>query len=159
MLDVRKQEAKMKSTVWMAILILAIVASGLLLNKYWVPRAPLAFATIAAGVITFFYCVSAGGFTSVGEGRMRGAIASAIIIQYIVMVGFVAYFTPSYSKESQQLDAVAAMLIPSFTSIVGVVIAFYFGASVYVEAQNKRSSPRYHDAQQSASADTKERSC
>ena len=146
----------MKSTVWMAILILAIVASGLLLNKYWVPRAPLAFATIAAGVITFFYCVSARGFTSGGEGRMRGAIASAIIVQYIVMVGFVAYFTPSYSKE-QQLDAVAAMLIPSFTSIVGVVIAFYFGASVYVEAQNKRSSPRDHDAQQSVSADTKER--
>lgn len=142
----------MKSTVWMVIFILTLVASGIVLNNYWVPRAPLAFATVAAGVVTFFYFVPPNGNAFVDEGRMRGAIASAIIIQYLVIVGFVAYFSPGDAKELSRVDAIAAMLIPSFTSIVGVVIAFYFGASAYVEAKKNRQNQEGNDVKKGDAA-------
>jgi len=48
-------------------------------------------------------------------------------------VGIVAYFT----KDSVKLPQIAETLIGSFTAVVGVVVAFYFGSSAFIEARKK----------------------
>jgi hypothetical protein len=124
------------------VLLLGLLGAAILLNKYWAHRAPLAFATAAVGIVTFFFFASRDAHTSsdaVGrESRLRNAIAAAVVIEYLVMVGLVAYFVAS--EENQQLDPITNTLVASFTSIVGVVIAFYFGSSAYLEVQERQSS-------------------
>ena len=136
----------MKSkAVRLVVLLLSILVATVILSMY-TSRAPLAFGTVAVGVITFFYfALSDRSSATDGGERFRNAIASAIVIQYLVMVGFTGYFVTTEQKA--QLDPITSSLITSFTSIVGIVIAFYFGSSAYVEGQRRRSTARAAEAQ------------
>lgn len=121
--------------------ILALVAAAFYIHTQNTHRrAPLAFAIIAAAVITFFWFV-AGASTSGGdpardERVMRKAIAASIVMEYMVLVGTYAF----WGEGSAPLPPMTALLIPNFTNIVGVVIAFYFGASAFVEAKARAGS-------------------
>ena len=70
------------------------------------------------------------------EGVLRGAIATAIVVQYLVLVGIVAFF----GRGPEQLPPITQTMISSFTTIVGVVVAFYFGSSAYVEAEKSKAT-------------------
>ncbi|MBU1172060.1 MAG: hypothetical protein KKD44_21090, partial [Proteobacteria bacterium] len=120
-----------------AIWIMAVIGAGLwLVYAFGVP-APLSFCTVAAGVITFFHFmadpVDPANGSSGKDARLRAAIAGAVVVQYLVLVGIVAYFT----KDSVKLPQITETLIGSFTTVVGVVVAFYFGSSAFIEARKK----------------------
>ena len=104
----------MRSLHWLAVVLLVIVGVGIALNDMWIPRTPLAFATIAVGVITFFYFASARRGTasdSAGiDGGLREAIASAVVVEYLVMVGITAYFATS--EQQEQLQPITNLTFP-----------------------------------------------
>ena len=119
-------------------LILAIVAGGFYIHsRNTNVRAPLAFCVIAAALITFFWFVSPSRVSptdaAFDEGALRKAIAASIVVGYLVLVGTFAL----WGERSGPLPEMTVLLIYSFTSIVVVVIAFYFGASAYVEAKSR----------------------
>ncbi len=122
------------------LLILGIVGAALIVTYYRGTQAPLAFSTVAAAVITFFYLMprpnNTSGDASSGEGLLRRAIAGSIVVQYLVLVGLAAYLQVGAEK----LPPITETLITNFTMIVGVVIAFYFGSSAYVQGQRQRGA-------------------
>jgi len=65
---------------------------------------------------------------------MRTAITAAIVTVYLVLVGLVAFMT----KGPKELLPITETMLTSFTSIVGVVLTFYFGASAYIQVQKKK---------------------
>ena len=65
---------------------------------------------------------------------MRFAIAGSIVIEYIVLVGIVGFF----KEGPEELPIITQIILSNFTSVVGVVIAFYFGSSAYLQARQKQ---------------------
>jgi len=61
---------------------------------------------------------------------IRRIVLTIFIAEYIALVSMVAF-----SKESGDLPDVGKTLVTNFTQLVGVVVAFYFGASAYVEGR------------------------
>jgi len=134
----------MTNTFRVALWILAIIVASLALVWWLKSPAPLAFATVAAGVLTFFHCLAGPPQTQSIPGaqdqRLRAAIASALVVQYLVLVGIVAYFTNT--DAFGKLLPITETLLASFTATIGVVIAFYFGASAYVEGKRIESASK-----------------
>lgn len=94
---------------------------------------PWGIAVLTSGIFVFFLLLSRPSSDS-NETKLRSAIAGGVVVQYLVLVGTVAFF----EQGPKQLPPITQTLITSFTSIVGIVIAFYFGSSAYVEARRKR---------------------
>ncbi|MEL4179286.1 hypothetical protein [Roseateles sp. PN1] len=121
-----------------ASIILIMIVGSLALVRYLGNPAPLAFCTPAAGVITFFALLTdrrsglAGAAGDYNE-RLRQAIAAAVIVQYLVLVGLVAFFINSVEK----LPPITETMLSSFTTVTSVVVAFYFGASAFVDSKAK----------------------
>jgi hypothetical protein len=131
----------MERAVTAMLLVLGVVAICVVLASRLDNDAPLSFGTAAAGIITFFHFVAVGrrtrqGEPASGEGSFRRAIAGAIIVEYIVLVGIVAYF----KRPQEALPAITQALVTNLTTVVGIVIAFYFGSSAYVEASRARGA-------------------
>lgn len=119
-------------------LILAIVAIGFYVHtRDTNVRAPLAFCVIAAALITFFWVLSGSTGSGAGlpseDGVLRKAIAASLVVEYLVLVGTFAF----WGGATEALAPLTQQLVTSFTTIIGVVIAFYFGASAYVEAKGR----------------------
>lgn len=121
------------------ILILVINIAGLVLHTKLkgLPRAPLAFCVIASAVITFFWFlvdwrVGSSNYT-IEDDVMRRAIAGSMVVAYLVLTGIAAF----WEGGSSTLAPLAQTMITSFTYLIGVVIAFYFGSSAYAEAQKR----------------------
>jgi protein-S-isoprenylcysteine O-methyltransferase Ste14 len=137
----------MTRTFRVAVWILIIIAGSLALVFWSKNPAPLAFATVAAGILTFFHLLAQPpelhSASNNQDKRLRAAIASAIVVQYLVLVGLVAYFTNS--EAFGILLPITQTLLASFTATVGAVIAFYFGTSAYVEGKRieNQSSPSH----------------
>lgn len=120
-----------------AAIILLTVIVCLVLVRYLGYQAPLAFCTPAAGVITFFAMLternSVPEATGSGNERLRQAIAAAMVVQYLVMLGIVAYFL----NGAEKLPPVTETMLSSFTTVVSVVVVFYFGASALTDVKTK----------------------
>lgn len=90
----------------------------------------------AVAIITFFgilwFAHKTGGPLALHKGGMRLAIAAAMVVTDLVLVTTVIYFFPD-DKPSE----LASSFISQFNTIVGVVIAFYFTASAYVQVNAK----------------------
>jgi hypothetical protein len=67
---------------------------------------------------------------------MRTAMAGAIVVEYLTLVGTLAFFVQG------QMSPIAQTMLTSFTSVVGIVIAFYFGASAFVQVQREKRDER-----------------
>lgn len=119
-------------------LIMAIIVVCLGLVYAFGSPAPLSFCTAAAGLITFFHFmadpIDAAEESSGKNARLRAAIAGSVVVQYLVLVGIVAYLT----KGVEKLPPITESLINNFTTVVGIIIAFYFGSSAFIEAQKNR---------------------
>lgn len=131
-----------KSAIGVCVLLATVVtlltSVGAYLSVQWGSNGPFIVVVVATMVISF---VSLLVLTQrnkerweVTESTMRNAIAGAIVIAYLVLVGIVAFFTEGPEK----LPAISQTMVTNFTTIVGVVIAFYFGASAYVQASAQR---------------------
>jgi hypothetical protein len=122
--------------------ILAVVAAGIYMtakNAFDLGNAPVSFSSIAAAVITFFWLTpgsrASAAHTSADEGLQRRAIASAVLILYLILVGTFAFW-----RQDQTMAEESKLLLNNFTTTVGIVIVFYFGASAYVEGKTRAQS-------------------
>jgi hypothetical protein len=120
-----------------ASIILLMIVACLALVRYLGNPAPLAFCTPAAGVITFFAMLTERRNTQPTSGgdneRLRQAIAAAVVVQYLVLVGIVAYFI----NGAEKLPPITETMLTSFTTVASVVVAFYFGASAFTDSKGK----------------------
>ncbi len=128
--------------VWMAVLNLLLVAIGTIGARVGFPwfgispsMAFLSFAAAAVGILTFFgllwfFSSPSGG--ALPDQSLRVSITVAVITVYLIIVGEVAFFTATL-----ELAKITDVMLTSFTSIVGVVVAFFFGTSAYVEVKKR----------------------
>ena len=118
--------------------VVLIVVLGLAGARYFNTAHFHAFSVIATGLVTFFGILGIGPADDSGElpeRRLRAAITAGLMVSYLVLVGLAAFI-----RESDELSDFTRTLLSSFTSVVGVVVAFYFGASAYVEARSPRAA-------------------
>jgi len=115
-----------------------IILIGLAVWKYYDKDAVfLNLMIISVALVTYFGFLMFGQFMggdwAVNKGGMRTAITASIVTVYLVLLGLVAFMT----KGPKELLPITETMLASFTSIVGVVLAFYFGSSAYLQVQEK----------------------
>ena len=128
------------------LLALCIVASIALENDMW-----LAIAVVGAGLTVSAVCIltthESGVIWISSAEHIRATIAVSIVAEYMVLVGVVAFF---HGWRDVNTPAVTQTLVTNFTTVVGVVVAFFFGASAYVqtrEARSEKAESEDHDRQ------------
>jgi predicted MFS family arabinose efflux permease len=126
--------------------VMFVVILGFSANLYFIinpieevsiSRAFLSIMMVAVGLIPFFGFIRIGVVTkdnNLSKTEIRLAIVVSVITFYLVLVG-----TASFFVGSTKLLGMSDTMINHFTTIVGVVIAFYFGTAAY-EAVNKSKS-------------------
>jgi hypothetical protein len=85
--------------------------------------------------------------TRLEGGILRTAITVSVVSVYLVILA-VALFV----VVPDEMRPLTETMITHFTTIVGVVIAFYFGSSAYVQVQSMKAS-RSEDSSHQASAE------
>lgn len=114
-------------------IVLGVGIGGAALFKSFYP--PI-FAIIATGVLTFYglllHAVHHAPDARVQDRHIRSAIAAGLTSMYVVLVGYGVFIIKT---EGQVIDPIAQHLITSFSSVVGIVIAFYFGSSAFIESR------------------------
>jgi hypothetical protein len=93
----------------------------------------ITISMIATPLITFFGIIWLDELFKKVErslGIIRTAITAAVITEYFVLLALTLFFTGSETQSTLQNQ-----LITSFTSVVGVVIAFYFGSQAYTQGK------------------------
>jgi membrane protease YdiL (CAAX protease family) len=102
---------------------------------------------IAAAMISF-YGILWKGLNKDGvidESDMRTAITVSLVTVYLVLVGVVAFYAPirvntaNEQQQANQLSQITTTMLTSFTTIVGIVVPFYFGTSAYVQVKREES--------------------
>jgi hypothetical protein len=126
--------ARYKVLFWIAVIdIIAFIVgiTGTALSDH---QAFLSCAVGIIGIVTFFGALAAEipGAKEEGAERIRRSITFAILTVYLTLVGTMAFF-----KVQQDLKG----LLLSFTTTTGVIIAFYFGSSAYVDGKSISKNP------------------
>ena len=105
------------------LLALCIPASIYLKNDMW-----LAIPVVGAGLIVIAVCIvlahESGVIWISSAEHIRATIAISIVTEYMVLVGVVAFF---HGWRDVNVPTVTQTLVTNFTSIGGVVVAFFFG--------------------------------
>jgi hypothetical protein len=100
---------------------------------------PIIFAAPALGIITLFGVLWATTDitinSTVSDTSMRSAIAASAVVMYMVLVGFGVFTDEKYGG----MSTMAQTLLTNFTTVVGIIVAFYFGTSAYLEGQVKKT--------------------
>ena len=124
-----------------ALVILVLLILGITLDRILDFDLALAPAVVGSGIIVFCSCIIISeerGINFLSDSAIiRSTISVSIVIEYLVLVGTVALFSTN-PNEPERLPAVTQTLLTNFTAIVGVVVAFFFGSSAYVEGQERR---------------------
>ena len=101
---------------------------------------PPIFAITATGMLTFFdllqQAVRIAPDVPIQDRDLRIAITGAVTTMYLSLVGFGVFLRIGPGQAEAPL---AQTLVISFTSVVSVVIAFYFGTTAYLE---KNAAPQ-----------------
>lgn len=120
-----------------AIADIALIALGVYGAATWKHAGWLSFAVAAVSVVTFFGFLHLGrsvsGAQPDSDRLERRAIAATAVVVYLVLVSNVAFF--GLTEKPQELNPLTNMLVTNFTAVVGVIVAFYFGSSAYVEVR------------------------
>jgi hypothetical protein len=130
---------------------LFLVGAGMSAGAWFGSVYPPIFAIIATGILTFFgilfYAMPNAPDDSLQDRVLRLAITSSITTMYLTLVGFGVFMR---KPADQATDPLAQSLITSFSSVVGVVIAFYFGTGAYLEARAAKPSSQQPKTQDEA---------
>jgi hypothetical protein len=101
------------------------------LSKFLIVITPIVLA-----YVTFFSSMSIslamGGEWSLNRGGMRGSITSTVIVVYFFIISMAIFNT--YQGD---VPVYMQTITENFTTTMGIVIAFYFGASAYVQTHEK----------------------
>jgi multisubunit Na+/H+ antiporter MnhC subunit len=126
-----------KTIIVIAILVFLVISVGLWLAISKDIPVFFVWSAISSGIITLF------GFLWIGydpekkpaidTSTMRTALTSSIVMVYLYIVCLTTFFR----GWSDKLDPLPQAMVSNFTIIVGVVIAFYFTSSAYVQTRNK----------------------
>ena len=138
--------------IWLGILDILIVAVGLIAWIYALEyedvekilpshsgAVVLIAAIFALASVTFFGIMSAsqrctGAWSRNMEGP-RLAIMASVLLVYFFLLGVNVFLYPP-----DEMSEITRALINNFTYVVGIVVAFYFGSSAYVQAHTKDTS-------------------
>jgi hypothetical protein len=128
-----------KYIIIIALFDILIVAAGLVAVIYFHQSAAyFAFSMITLALVTFFGFLIMGIKPNenppISSSVLRMAITIAIIALYLSVVALTTFFR-NWSDDIQPLTQ---SMLSNFTTIVGVVIAFYFTSSVYIEGQDRK---------------------
>jgi hypothetical protein len=125
---------------WVAVTMLANGASVVEMQATH-SDAPLGLAAGATAMFAFVGMLALaqrpGGGWRISEPIMRTAIATSLVAEYTALVSMTAFHVGNTSN----LPPLTQSLISSFTTVVGIVIAFYFGASAFVEGRKLSARP------------------
>jgi amino acid transporter len=118
--------------LWLAAYLLILIPGGPVKAGSVSGFGVVAAAVVATAIVTFFgfLRLPPDTHTGISDGRLRFAIAASTIVTYLVFVGSAGLF-----QNGGELSELSRLLLTSFTTIVGVIIAFYFGSSAYVSAR------------------------
>ena len=124
---------------------LLLVAFGTLAARYGFPSlgiradsAFLMFATAAVGIITFFgllLFLSRTNAAPLDDQCLRISITVAVVTVYLIIVGESVFWTTTL-----EMAKITDTVWTSFSSIVGIVVAFFFGTSAYMEVKKRDGS-------------------
>ena len=77
--------------------------------------------------------------------EMRDAIAAAVVVVYLVILGWSSFF-PTISKSSgETLNPLTSTFITNFTALTGIVIGFYFTSTAATQIAARRSKATNQD--------------
>jgi hypothetical protein len=100
-------------------------------------RAWLGFSVAGIAIVTFFGLIALQAGNSMDGHSLRRPIAGAVVVAYLVLVAIFSFYL---MDGSVQLPEISKTFITSFTTVVGAIVAFYFGSAAYVEASARRGS-------------------
>jgi hypothetical protein len=97
----------------------------------------VAATAFSIGVMTFFGIAEMNRAAEDGrlfrDENLRTAIASSLVLTYLFIVCFTAFV-----KSSSEAGVVTKEFIQSFSQVISVTIAFYFGATAATQIFGKR---------------------
>jgi hypothetical protein len=135
----RKSLVRIGLIIFLAILIFEGLEFGTKYLGFTSSAVFRSIGVIAVAIISFYgflwYGTQRHG--SIDEGDMRGAITVAVVTVYLVLVGFVAFYRPISEDAGLKLPEITSTMISSFTTLVGIIVPFYFGTSAYVQAKRE----------------------
>ena len=134
-----KPNVAARLSIVMAAVITLLAAAGAFLAVYWNNNAPYIVVAVGTAATCFFGLLiltqPTGERWQVTEETMRTAIAGTIVVVYLVVVGIVAFFI--YGP--RELPGITETMVASFTTVAGIVVAFYFGSSAYLQALREKT--------------------
>lgn len=119
-----------------------LIATGHIFRGLTANSAGREWLSIAVGcmaIVSFFglllarYESRTGG---IGEASLRFAVAASLIIVYLAVVASSAFYGPV--GQPQELHPLTREMITSFTAVIGIVVAFFFGSSAYLEGKKNQ---------------------
>jgi hypothetical protein len=125
----------------MAVLIFIENAAGILLSwRFCLGARPLALGLIATAVTAFVFLLAltqktGGTDWKLTDAELRPTLAGTLILVYFALLGMVAFWQPTNNEEAKQLLEVTKTMVGNFTTLIGAVVAFYFGSSAYLQAK------------------------
>lgn len=116
------------------ILCIAVFAVSIVgaVSQFGPPNAWMQFGIGAVAILVFFGILR-GGLSEDESGAVRNAIAGSMIVTYLLLVVSLLF----YNTGVQDLPRATEVLLTSFTTTIGIVIASYFGASAFIDAKKK----------------------
>lgn len=124
-----------------SILIAIAIAGPLFWSFRLVPESDFIVSVTAfsIGIVTFFGITdlnrSAADSRVFREENLRTAIAGALVVTYLFIVCFA-----SFVRSAETAGMVTKEFIQSFSQVISVTIAFYFGATAAAQIFGKRKS-------------------
>lgn len=73
------------------------------------------------------------GIPSDGSKNLRNAIAGSMIVTYLMLLVSLLFYNTGRAFLPKDAEA----FLTRFTTTVGIVIAFYFGASAFIDDRKK----------------------
>lgn len=87
----------------------------------------LAWAIASIGVVTFVGMLILANYADqvfeFGGGEIRTAIASSVVVVYLVLLSFLTFYSGAIPER-----ALATTIVQNFTTVVEIVVIFYFGS-------------------------------
>ena len=125
-----------KGIVGIGIVVILLAGFGLWASySNLIPVFGLPLMLIVVGLATFFGTLALPGGTepdgTVRERRIRFCIAATLVVIYIVYFGTTAFW-------KEEVSALEKEMISTLTTLLSIVLPFYFGASAAVEIAKRR---------------------
>jgi len=129
---------KRRDLLIMAALILSVFGGCLYLGYRFQVMHFHIVSVVSTGIITFFGFLGRSVINQstdqINDREMRVAITAALVSMYVVIVGIGAFL----NERAGDMPEISKTLLTSFTTVVGIVVAFYFGSSAYLEGRDHK---------------------